>query len=381
MLIALLPLVASLAPLNSTRQDDVLLERTYGGFGRQVGNAVVVRDGGGFVVAGYTDDDDVGDGSRDADAVVLAVDAEGDELWRARLGGAGEDFGWDLIASGGGYLVAGFTQSRGAGGYDASLTRLTARGEVVWEKAFGGEGDERGWSLVDDGLGGCVVAAETAAPGSESRDVLLLRIDAKGDVRWRVSPAMPGDDRVFEVARTPTGYVFAGATTTESVGERDAFVLHVDEDGAIVKETRLGGVREVVAHGVLALDDGGVLVTGYGASFTENGDHDALLWRLDANGDVLWRREVGGPGDDRAMTSAADARGGFWVVGTTREGGDYNATIVRVDAGGQVVTRTELERAGNDRGVALASLPAEGCVAVGMRGGDTEELWLFVPAL
>lgn len=95
----------------------IVANSKLGGPADDVGQAILGRDDGGFVVAGRTRLA----GQDTADGWALAFDAGGTKLWSHTQGGADNDQ-WTAIAPGitpGQLLVAGHTQSKGAGDWDA----------------------------------------------------------------------------------------------------------------------------------------------------------------------------------------------------------------------------------------------------------------------
>ena len=82
-------------------------------------------------------------------------------------GGGAYDTSTSIIKTGdGGYALAGYTKSSGAGDYDFWLVKTDATGNMVWSKTYGGTGDDRAYSLVQTGDGGYALAGNTYSLGS-----------------------------------------------------------------------------------------------------------------------------------------------------------------------------------------------------------------------
>ena len=86
--------------------------RTFGGpYGDGVWSLDRIEDGG-FIMAGYTSSN--GQGS---DLWLLKINDSGTEVWNRTFGGAGEDIGYSVQEiSDKGFIVAGTTKSYGIGG-------------------------------------------------------------------------------------------------------------------------------------------------------------------------------------------------------------------------------------------------------------------------
>jgi len=102
----------------------------------------------------------------------------GIEVWQKRYGGSSWDWANSIQQTNDGeYIVAGGTYSFGAGYDDFYVLKLDANGNKVWEKTFGGSGEDRAYSIQQTTDGGYIVAGYTAEYG----DVYVIRIDICGN--------------------------------------------------------------------------------------------------------------------------------------------------------------------------------------------------------
>jgi hypothetical protein len=100
--------------------------------------------------------------------------------------------GTSLIqTSDGGYAIAGFTSSFGAGDYDVYVVKLDAHGNLQWTKTIGGKEDDKGHSLIQTFDGGYAIAGYTTSFGAEYYeevcvfyDVYIVKLDANGNLQW-----------------------------------------------------------------------------------------------------------------------------------------------------------------------------------------------------
>jgi hypothetical protein len=323
----------------------------FGGPGTEVGNAVRELSDGGFIVVGYTSSR----GAGEEDVFLLRTDAAGDTLWTRTFGGPGNDFGWDVLATDdGGYVIVGFTNSFGAGGDDVLIIGTGPAGEQRWMRTYGGPGDELAWAFHATADGGFVIAAQTTSYGAGERDAYILRIDASGDTLWTRTLGGPGVDRIF--ATSPTvdgGSIFAGITSNQSAGELDATLIRIAGSGDVVWARSYGGERNDIGHGVTTARDGGFLLVGYTNSYG-SGQNDIYLVRTDAEGGVVWTQLIGDAGDDRAMMAAPLTGGGFAIAGYASGGDEYwSAKLTAVNDAGELLWSDSFGSPGTDRGVML----------------------------
>jgi len=84
----------------------------------------------------------------------------------------------------GGYIVAGRADSFGVGGSDVYLIKTDSLGDTLWAKTYGGAGSDEGWAVRQTTDGGYIVAGYTESFGAGLRDVYLIKTDANGDTLW-----------------------------------------------------------------------------------------------------------------------------------------------------------------------------------------------------
>ena len=168
----------------------------------ETANAIVSTPDGGFIVAGHTNsnDGDVsgkhGSGLK-VDAWIIKLDKDGNKQWQKCLGGSEQDYAASIVASNdGGYVMAGYTLSNDGdvsgnyGDYDVWAVKLSGNGDLLWQKALGGSGEDIASSitLAQDGY---VIAARTASNDGDvsgnhgAQDAWIIKIDATGNLVWQ----------------------------------------------------------------------------------------------------------------------------------------------------------------------------------------------------
>jgi len=74
--------------------------------------------------------------------------------WSKLYGGSGWDYAHAVIeTSSGDIIVAGKTNSFGAGKDDILILRRDAEGNIKWQKTYGGTEFEVAWSVVEAAMG------------------------------------------------------------------------------------------------------------------------------------------------------------------------------------------------------------------------------------
>jgi hypothetical protein len=97
-----------------------------------------------------------------------------------------EDLGHSLIqTSDGGYVIAGYTKSFGAGDWDVYIVKLDATGNLQWTRTIGGpENEDLSNSLIQTSDGGYAIAGSTKSFSAGEDDVYVVKLDADGNLQW-----------------------------------------------------------------------------------------------------------------------------------------------------------------------------------------------------
>ena len=106
-----------------------------------------------------------------------------------------------------------------------------------------------------------------------------------------------------------SGYVVAGDGNTYSNGNSDLLVYRLDASGAKLWRKNYGGLYSEYGGFIQQTADGGFILAGTSDTYT-HGDDDLLVYKLDAAGKKLWRKNYGGQFIDNATSIMQTADGG-----------------------------------------------------------------------
>ena len=269
--------------VKSDAQGDTLWTRTYGGLTSTSANSAHQTADGGYIVTGWVS---VPEMPHD-DVYLVRTDEAGDTLWTRAYGGAGDDVGWSVRQTAdGGYIVAGATSSYGAGNSDVYLIKTDAQGDTLWTRTYGGPGQDLGCSVQQTADGGYIVAGSTSSYGAGSGDVYLIKTDSSGDTLWTRTYGGPYEDYGYSVRRTSDcGYIIGGATASFGAGALDVYVIRTDSQGDTLWTRTYGGAYADLGNSVLQAEDGGYAIAGETYSFGAGG-YDVYLIKTHADPDV-----------------------------------------------------------------------------------------------
>jgi len=183
---------------------------------------------GGYIVAGKTSS--FGTGS--SDVYILKLDADGNLVWQKTFGGSGVDGAYSIQqTSDGGYIVAGWKYSFEAGN-DVYILKLDSNGNLKWQKTYGGSYNDWAYSIQQTSDGGYIVAGGTESFGAGEEDVYILKLDSNGTLVWQKTFGESGNDLARSIQQTSDGgYIVAGLTNSFGAGGWDVYVLKLDANG------------------------------------------------------------------------------------------------------------------------------------------------------
>ncbi|UFH54688.1 hypothetical protein [Spirosoma sp. KNUC1025] len=283
-------------------------QKTLGGTGNDVANAVTRAADGNYIVAGTTssNDGDVTGNHGSDDMWVIKLSEAGQILWQKTLGGSDTEEGNTVTATAdGGVVVAGRTFSNDGdisgfhGLYDYWIVRLNEAGQILWQKTLGGSSAEAAYSLIKTSDGGYAVAGFTYSTdgdvigGNTQPAYWILKLSATAQIQWQkrlngiTAVIIPGP---YGITESPDqGIVFAGSTFydkgngTGSSGGIDAWVAKLDKTGQLVWQKALGGSETDGASALTISPDGGYVVAGYTGSNDRDvtGNHGSVdFWAV-----------------------------------------------------------------------------------------------------
>ncbi len=109
------------------------------------------------------------------------VGAGGELIDTRVIGGPRRDSGWGVTAGDqGACTVLGSNQSAGAGSSDGWLLQFTNNSDIVWERTFGEKLWDKPTAIARTLSGGYVVAGYTTSKGAGYEDAWLVRLNANG---------------------------------------------------------------------------------------------------------------------------------------------------------------------------------------------------------
>ena len=187
-------------------------------------NSMILTADGGYALAGQSQSYGAG-----YDFWLVKTGSSGNMQWNKKYGGMNNDNASSIIATNdGGYALVGSTASFGAGSADFWLVKTDAEGNMEWNKTYGGMDVDQGHSLIQTIDGGYLLAGYTRSFGAGNGDAWLVKTDTNGNVEWNQTYGGTGDDRARSLIETRDGeYAFAGYTWSSGSGASDSWLVKI----------------------------------------------------------------------------------------------------------------------------------------------------------
>ncbi len=386
-------------------------QRCLGGFDFDVANEVQQAIDGGYIVAGWTasDDGDVTVNNGGVDLWAVKLNALGVLQWQRTYGGSGFDRASSVKEiSDEGFILAGVTSSNDGdvsvnhGGEDVWVVKLDGAGSLVWQRTFGGAGEEQASEVIPTTDGGFALAGYTTSTDGEVTgnhglsDFWVIKLDDSGTLQWQKTLGGASHDGASSVQQTlDGGFIVAGHTGSNdgdvsgSHGGWDFWIVKLDSMGNLEWQKALGGTNDDEASAVWQTSDGGFVVAG-GSNSNDgdvSGNHESLfgwttqdMWvvKLHAGGDLEWQKSLGGSSNESASDVRQTTDGGYILVGPTDgtgdlvgdgdingSHGDRDGWVAKLDFSGSLLWQKPLGGSGADDGSSIEQTDDNGYVIAG----------------
>jgi hypothetical protein len=254
---------------------------------------------------------------------------------------------------------------------DYWVVKIDANGHYLWDKRYGGTGNDffNGMTATKDG--GCIIGGWSGSGLNGDRtqplwggfDMWIVKIDSIGNKQWDKRYGGNGDESFNSIKQTKDGgYILGGGSASGISGDKtetdrnpgnfsnDYWIVKIDSAGNKLWDKRFGTIGDEVSSDVIQAPDGGYLIGGTcfyrDTSFDKtqvsfaNGDNFWIV-KTDSLGNKQWDRVYGGTSGETFSNSLNTADGNFMLGGNASSGvsGDKTAVncgywLVKIDTSG-----------------------------------------------
>ncbi len=301
--------------------------KTYGGALDETSGEMCQTTDGGYALAGGT----YSFGAGDSDFWLVKTGADGKSYWGKTYGGAGYEYAMSVVQTfDRGYALFGVTESFGAGGQDFYLVKTDEDGNMQWSNTYGGTADDYGTSVVQTSDGGYAIAGYTYSFGAGNNDYWLVKTDSSGNMLWNKTYGDTGMEGTYQMRQTSDGgYAMSGYTT--SFGGLGAYLVKTNATGDMQWNKTCGAA---IGNSIIQTADGGFAIVGY----VLTGGQDVYFAKTDADGNMEWNMTYGGTGIEHAYSVIQTDDGGYALTASTTSfgAGGEDVYFIKTDEYGVV---------------------------------------------
>ena len=317
-------------------------QKSKGGTEFDFANMVKITSDGGYIIAGFTGS--YGAGSNDG--YLIKTDANGNTQWSQTYGDAGlQELEAVVQTADGGFACVGINYTAGTGYYDIWLIKTNSSGVLQWQQNLGGGSYEIGNSIQIAPDGGYIIAGQSYSYDTSGASY-LLKTNASGVEQWHKTFTSGHLCEAHYVQNVPGGgYILCGDadTTYDGLGETDVWVIRTDENGDSLWAHPYGGSKKDGGKTIEPTTDGGYIIGGITRSALINPDFYAV--KTDSGGAIEWTQHYGTAYHDHAYRAIQTSDGGFAFFGYYRaQDQTYNFGLVKIGPGGGVTKDIAVDR-------------------------------------
>ncbi|MGZ3898870.1 MAG: T9SS type A sorting domain-containing protein [Bacteroidia bacterium] len=288
---------------------------------------------GGYILTGYVNTSSL----TDCNLYVMKTDNMGNLLWEKSFGGNKPEYSYNILStSDGNYFIIGYSFSFNAGDMDVYLIKIDPSGNLLWQKTFGGSGNEEGHEIIQTGDGNYAIVGTTNS-NTTSQDIFLMKIDLAGTQSWIKYYGGSGKEYGNSIKLcSDGGYIITGQTF--SSGPKGlAYLIRTDSNGDTLWTKRYGASLDNEGVAIVANSDGSFTYVERDSSSTS--DVDIRVIKTDASGNKLWDKLYGSTLKDTPKSICNTSDGGYLVGGMSRSFGWVNPDmwLLKVNAGGDTL--------------------------------------------
>jgi len=199
----------------------------------------------------------------------------------------GIEAGYSIVqtTTDGGYLIAGLLEPSLSTPVNALLIKLDSQRRLVWLRGYGEYYFDAFYSVQQtQPSGNFISVGTTCSYGSGGDDIWLLAIDKNGNQLWERFYGGSGDDVGYCVQQTTdTGFIITGYTNS-NLDYSDIWLIKTSGNGELSWQKRYGGAYDDVGYSVRQTSDSGFILTGYTRSY---GAGNADVWLIKTTGSPM----------------------------------------------------------------------------------------------
>lgn len=266
-------------------------QKTFGFSGSDQASKAFQTSDGGYFITGYFDVSASGGAGNDfqrgpnhgvGEYWGIKLKADGTTSWRRYFGGSNNDRSYDALETAdGGFLMTGTSESEDfdktdfKGSYDYWAVRLTATGDLLWTKSFGGDEIDNSYAAVNTNDGNYLMVGDSRSTDQDvtsprgNADAWLVKFDDNGTKIWQRSfGGSQFDTAQSAIQRNNGDFIISGHSRSadgdllENQGLNDVWIFIIDANGNLKTQNSIGGTNIDYASEAIETTDNKIVVVG-----------------------------------------------------------------------------------------------------------------------
>ncbi len=211
-----------------------------------------------------------------------------------------------------------------------------AQEDTAIVRTYGGPYYEEGRQIIECAAGGYAIIGTTGSDQQNNTNIYLLRLDEELNCTWSKSLGGPEVEWGYSLLEDADGnFLLCGYTNSYGAGAYDVLVYKVDAEGEVIWQQTFGGTDWDFAYKIIAHPEEGYLICGKTYSMG-NGGSDGYLLHLDDEGELISEWTYGGEGDDEFVDVEVE-QNQFVIAGNKEIEGNSKMTLFSVSLTGMLV--------------------------------------------
>jgi Ca2+-binding RTX toxin-like protein len=317
---------------------------------------ILVDTSNNVIVSGTTSDALPGQTNASGQDVFIAkYNATGSLLWTQQLADASAQFYGDtFLDNSGNVIVSRYTLGSTN---DILVSKYDTDGTLLWNRQLGSSVSDTLRQTVLDSSGNVIVSGDTDGFLAQSNqglsDVFVAKYAVDGTQLWARQLGSSNYDNITKTVVDANGNVIISGTTSGALagqtnqGGQDIFVAKYDANGNLLWTKQLGSSAYDAINQTTIDLNGNIIVSGSASAAlsgqTSLGSQDSFVAKYDANGNLVWLKQLGTASYESITGTRVDANGNVVIIGATYSPTTFASEGVFVTKIGQeTVTSTDI---------------------------------------
>ena len=298
----------------------------------------------------------------------------GQFVFQKTFGGNNGDYGYTVINSGeGGFIIGGSQASSASGG--GFLAKLNSSGDTLWTKAIFPTNSVQAIAKTDDH--GFIISGQAGMGGASNQGFGIFKIDSSGTILWNTNIIRSGyiNFSTSVLQAYDRNYIAAGTSQEFQFNSYDQFyVTKVDTSGNLLwaKVYQTSGLN--YCNQIIQTHDSCFVLIG-SSDYPSNSTN---IIKINSTGNVIWAKNLSSPGNTFIGHSIQETNDQcFIITGWNFQNGlfVFNASLVKIDSTGTLLWGKSFGGNFNDYGLRIKQTPDNGFLITGYTGSFNLNNW------